>query len=121
MENLKSYLKEKVKELYENGIYFYELHYELLGYNNVKGWPEVLLTSEDDEEIGDKDELDMENFEWLYINDDELEICCGGDWQSPMKLTIHLINNEFVVVNTEENYYENGLTEDEFDDLLEIK
>ena len=119
MKNLKSYLKEKVEELYEDGVEFYDLHYELFG-EQITNWPEIIEEDMEEEDVIGKESLDMENFEWLSIDDDELEICCGGDWQTPMKLTIQLDYDRLVVANTENDYFENGLSKDEFNHILSI-
>jgi len=118
MKNLKNYLKEKVEKMYEEGKNFYDLSYKLFGGHLVKGWPWVFP---EDSEEEDKEPLDMENFEWLSIDEDKLEICCGGDWQKPMKLTLQLDDGDkLVVIDTENDYFENGLSEDKFNDLLGI-
>ena len=58
--------------------------------------------------------LDMENFEWLSITDNELVIACGGDWQKPKTLTIKLINGKLTVTNIIDDSYTEGMDEDAF-------
>lgn len=103
---IKSYIKQKYEELGE----FDDLHYEILGEDNVKKWPQVL---EDPDDKASKEPLDMENFEWISISDDELVISCGGDWQEPLTLTIKLINGQLTVTDKEDGF-EDGMSEEEF-------
>ena len=65
----------------------------------------------------DEEDIDFENFNWLEISDDKLIICCGGDWQNPLTLTIKLIDNKLTVVDSTEGF-SNGLSENEFNTLL---
>jgi hypothetical protein len=128
---MKKFLKEKVEELYSNGFDFYELQYELFG--DVKNWPIAALPSFEDSGELDREDYDdmvsdmgeepqdMENFEWNSITEDELVISCGGDWQRPMKITMNLINDELVVTDTEDDVYDDGMSEEEFNEILEIE
>lgn len=61
---MKKFLAEKVRNLYKKGEDFWDQY--LLKFKN---WPKV-----------DEEDLDTENFSWMSITDDELVICCGGDW-----------------------------------------
>lgn len=129
---MKNFLKEKVKNLYEKGEDFYDLPYSLFGEDNVENWPNAYLPSEEEfidrgfgdhddyEEIKDAEEpQDMENFEWISVDDDEVVVCCGGDWQMPMKITLRLNdNNQLVVFDTENEVFEEGLSEEDFNELL---
>lgn len=110
IENIKSFLRDALKEMD-----FYDLPYELLGENNVVNWPQISMKDfpEDPEEEAFDEPLDMENFEWLSITDDELIVACGGDWQEPLTLTIKLINGKLTVTHTEEGY-EEGMNEETF-------
>jgi hypothetical protein len=96
-------VKDYLKNLVENGIDFYDLPYEL----EVENWPDV------EDEDGNKESLDMENFEWLSIDDDQMVIACGGDWQDPQTLTIKMVNGELTVVETEDGF-SSGISEEEF-------
>jgi hypothetical protein len=119
---MKDFLKEKVQELYENGYDFYDLVYELFGEDNVDNWPYVVVDDVDDDEVVEKEPLDMENFEWLSLDDNELVVCCCGDWQSPMKLTIQSDGDGLVVVDTEDiPEMEDGMSEDEFNKVLGVE
>jgi len=95
-------VKDYLKNLVENGIDFYDLPYEL----EVGNWPDV-------EDEGDNEPLDMENFEWLSIDDDQMVVACGGDWQEPLTLTIKMVDGELTVVETEDGF-SSGLSRDEF-------
>jgi len=99
--NLKSFLKQSLEKV-DN--VFYDLHYEV--FDDVVNWPQVDI----DDEL---EPLDMENFEWLSINDDEIIIACGGDWQEPLTLTIKVINGKLTVTNSREGFA-NGMYYDTF-------
>lgn len=99
---IKEYLANKVKEIYKKGEDFYNVHY----YLPIKNIP-----------IVDDERLDMENFEWLEISDDKIVVCCGGDWQEPMTLTIKLDGDNLLVVDYKDGYIV-GLSENEFNQLL---
>jgi len=110
--NIKDYLKNLIEE---SGVDFWDLPYEL----SVENWPEVKESEDDEDEDyeGDYEPLDCENFEWLSIEDDELIIACGGDWQEPKTLTIKMIDDVLTVVNVEDGFSQ-GMSEDEFCDAL---
>ena len=38
------------------------------------------------------EDIDIENFEILSMNEDEIIMCAGGDWQTPVKFKIYLDN-----------------------------
>jgi hypothetical protein len=100
---MKNYLKKLVLQTYkEDGEDFFGLPY----YLDIEELPNV-----DDESI------DFENFEWLEITDDKLIVCCGGDWQDSLTLTIELIDNKLLVTNSVGGF-KDGLSEDEFNLLL---
>lgn len=109
IDNIKSFLRKALTEMD-----FYELPYELLGENNVVNWPQVKLPPFEEGDEPDLEPLDMENFEWISITDDELVIACGGDWQEPLTLTIKLINGKLTVVKTESNEWQEGMDEEIF-------
>ena len=45
---------------------------------------------------GHLEELDLENFGILEVTDTKLRFWAGGDWQTPMEVTLELINDEFI-------------------------
>ena len=110
---IKEYLRAKSAEV-ENP--FYDLDYEALGEDNVVNWPIVKMKdfSDDPEDEFEEEPLDMENFEWLSITDDEIVIACGGDWQEPQTLTIKIVNGKLTVTNAIHGEYREGMNEDQF-------
>jgi hypothetical protein len=108
LTTIKEYLRVKSSEVEDP---YYDLDYEALGPDNVVNWPIVKI---EDEDFQEEEPLDMENFEWLSITDDELVICCGGDWQEPQTLTIKVVNGKLTVTNTIPGEYRNGLNEEQF-------
>jgi hypothetical protein len=70
---------------------------------SVKNWPV------DD----DGEQQDIENYEILSIDDDKMVMCCGGDWQEPMKITIELVDDKLTVTGVEKGIFEEGLDSDE--------
>lgn len=72
--------------------------------------------SEDEPEIFE--DLDFENFCFSKVEDDEIVFCAGGDWQTPLTITIKL--NEFDDIYVAN--YKDGYEEDEqirFHDIIE--
>ena len=106
--SIKSFLKQKLQEV----DYFGSLSYEIFGEENVVNWPIVRL--EDEAGHSEMEPLDMENFEWLSITDNEIKVCCGGDWQEPQTLTIVLVNGKLTVTNAIEGEYQEGMNEEQF-------
>ena len=105
---IKEYLRAKSAEVEHP---FYDLDYEALGEDNVVNWPIVRLEWEGEV---DEEPLDMENFEWLSITDDEIVVACGGDWQEPQTLTIKIVNGKLTVTNAIPGEYREGMSEEDF-------
>ena len=61
--------------------------------SSIKNWPSI-----------EGEPLDCENSEIISISDNEIVICCGGDWQDPQTLTISLVNSELTVINSIDGY-----------------
>ncbi len=77
---------------------------ELDIYNlNVELWPD----DQDDEA------MDLENHEFNSLTDEEFIMCCGGDWQDPVKVYIRAVDGKLKVVRVDYTY-EEGMTEEEF-------
>lgn len=106
--NIKDYLKEKIEKL---NIDFYDLPYEIQ--YETENWPEI----EDEDNV---EQLDCENFEWISIDDDEIIISCGGDWQEPKTLTIKMEDKILSVTNIEDGM-EPGMSEEEFYEIIGIE
>ena len=109
INGIKSYLREKLSQV--DG--WYELQYDAFDENNVVNWPEVKLPDLEGEDETFYEPLDMENFEYISVTEDELVICCGGDWIEPLTLTINLINGKLTVTHMESGYQE-GMDEKNF-------
>lgn len=107
--NIKQFLRENIINAPEE---FWNVHYDIFGEDNVVNWPQVELPPFEEGDKPELEPLDMENFEWLSVTDDEVVICCGGDWQEPLTLTIRLINGKLTVINKTEGY-EEGMSEEE--------
>jgi len=105
ISNIKSYFKDKLTK-----VEFSDLPYELI--EDVTNWPNVKIEDEGDDEVFEEP-LDLENFEWVSISDDEFVIACGGDWQEPQTLTIKLINGKLTVTNSAEGFPD-GMDEETF-------
>jgi hypothetical protein len=110
--NIKTFLREKLQEVE----YYGELPYEIFGEENVVNWPivEMKEISDDPDDKFENEPLDMENFEWLSITDNEIKVCCGGDWQAPQTLTIVIVNGKLTVTNAVEEEYQEGMDEQQF-------
>ena len=103
-------IKEHIRTLLNQGYGYYDLQYQL--FNDVDNWP-IITLPDPYEEDNIEEPLDMENFEWLSLTDNEIQIACGGDWQEPYTLVIQLINGRLTVVQTTPGYPE-GMSEEEF-------
>lgn len=110
---MKKYLAEKVKKAYQDDSDFYELPY-YLNIDETKGWPKI--PEHNFPEALEK--LDMENFEWLEITDTKAVVCCGGDWQTPMKVTMELKDGKLIVTDIKNDFFKDGLSENKFNKLL---
>ena len=131
MKNTKEFIREKVQEMYDEGYEFYDIHHNLFGEDNVENWP-VSASDDgwrDDGDDGDNytydysestEPQDMENFEWLEINEDDVVVCCGGDWQEPIKITMTFDGKKLIVVEQEDGVYEEGMEEKEFNETLGV-
>jgi len=108
-------IKEHLKEKYNNGEWdFFDLPYVVCG-DKVKNWPQ--LPEPDFPES--LEYLDMENFEWMSISDDEMVVTCGGDWQNPKTLTIKIIDGKLTVTKSVDvTEYKEGMSEEEFLKLI---
>jgi len=100
---MKKYLAKIAKQVYQDEDEdFYGLPY----YLEFENLPEI-----------DGETVDFENFEWLEVSDDTLVVCCGGDWQDPLTLTIKLIDDKLSVINSTQEFNK-GLSEDDFNLLI---
>lgn len=82
---------------------------------SVDDWPKVK------DEDGELEDLDLENVEIIKIDQDEIIVWGGGDWQSPMKVTIQMVGGRMKVVSAEDggNYNDHTfLSEDEIEEAL---
>lgn len=111
-QGIKGYLKAVIDK---GDVDFSDLPYEIFGENNVVNWP--LVREDPEDHRSDNEPLDMENFEWLSITNDELTVACGGDWQEPMTLTIKLINGQLTVTNVVYGFAE-GMDEEQMIKIL---
>lgn len=61
--------------------------------------------------------IELENYSIPLIDDNKMILCCGGDWEEPIKLTIEVVNDMLTVISFENNVFEDGYSTEE---LLEI-
>ncbi len=107
--SLKECLREMIynEEDNELDIYMLEAH----------NWPKAK-----DDEGEDADSLDMENYELIGLTDTQFIMACGGDWQTPMNVTMELVDGELTVTEaTKVEKWKEGMDEDEFVKLLLAK
>lgn len=110
-----NYLKEKVRKVYNQDLDFYDLPHEM--FNDVINWPMIPEIEPFQDSL---EPLDLENFEWLEINEKELKICAGGDWQEPMNVTMKIEGDKLKVIDFKNAPYKEGMDEDMFNDLLGV-
>lgn len=82
--------------------------------DQVLYWPDVEID-------GDKEPLDLENWEILELNDEKLVMLAGGDWQEPKKLILIPASKHKLMVAsvTDIENWGHGLTEDEIIYILQ--
>jgi hypothetical protein len=95
---------------------------ELPDWPKVMSWDNSEYDSEEEAiENGEEAEsLDTENFEIVSINEEEFEVCAGGDWQDPKTIVIGLKFNEgkapTLQVTSIQDGFEEGMDEDSITD-----
>jgi len=92
-----------------------EILYENL--SNIYNWPEINLYDYESENYT-SETLDIENCSIIEVNDECLEVVCGGDTQQPHLVKIELINGELVVVSCESHEFLTGYDYDELVNIL---
>ncbi len=90
MKTFKEVLREAI--LKDDEIDFYDIF--------IANWP-------NDEE---GDGQDVENWSIISLSDDKMVMCCGGDWQEPVKMTIELVDEKLTVTETEFGIYDDGMS-----------
>jgi hypothetical protein len=102
---LKEALKEKVREFIQRDEYF-DLHANLIGLLNLENVPMKVYGKEEAEakgyKEGEQEDLDFENWKLFSMNDDELFIAAGGDWQGPLQFKVKYENGQFVCFDAED-------------------
>lgn len=91
---------EKISEVCPDGFDSYEFVSEVIG------WPTVPEYVDDEKSEVEMEHLDTENFFVKELADEYIIVVAGGDWQDPLEVMIHLIDNKLVVtkVSTPEYY-----------------
>jgi hypothetical protein len=123
--NLKAFLRDNLIDAPEE---FWNVHYDIFGEEYVVNWPKIKIPPVDFNDINpelnfefgdDEEPLDMENFEWLSVTDDELVVACGGDWQEPLKVTMKLIKGKLTVTKTEKvTDWQDGMSQEELTNAI---
>jgi len=89
----------------------YEPLYDLIDKSNLK-------TFTNDENNRKEEEIDFENFSVLELNEDNIVICAGGDWQEPIKFELFLDNDNIKTKILEHNVYDEGIYDEEYLSML---
>ncbi len=77
----------------------------------VTNWPTV---TDDD---GDEEPLDLENYEIIKLNEKEMIMACGGDWQEPLTFTLVPDGDKLKVIDITTGF-DNGLSDKEIIKIL---
>lgn len=92
--------------------------------NRIINYPQVQSPNADFPDMEAEDlleDLDLENCGVLRLKDNSIVFCGGGDWQNPLK--VEMVYNEITGQYTcnvlEEGYYSDGLSDEEFMNILE--
>lgn len=84
-------------------------------------WPNAIEPENLDGEEWFEEPQDLENYDIVYITDEEIEISCGGDWQEPMTIRIECFNGILTVTSAEADEGPDfGLDEIEIKEILKI-
>ena len=73
---------------------------------------DVPYDGEENEEDGFED-LDVESWEILSIDENQMTMCAGGDWQQPQIFTLEWYEHNLLKVVSKTNGYEDGLSNEE--------
>lgn len=84
------------------------------GLTSLPNWPVL-----HDIDMDCEDPLDVENFEFLDFNDEEITVCCGGDWQDPHTVVIGLIGGDVCVKDYYESDFHEGYSYDVVEQLFQ--
>lgn len=96
---------------------------------DLPGYPKVEIDGDTSEEIRfvtsenyneEKYELlDIKNFEIVSVDDEEIILCAGGDWQAPLTFSIkeNEKNGKLQIGDIYQGFNE-GMSDEEFDDLM---
>ena len=99
---LKEALREKVQEFIKRETDF-DLNANLLEILNLENVPMKVYGKEEAEakgcKEGEEEDLDFENWKLFSMNDDELIIAAGGDWQDPLQFKVKFENGVFTCFN----------------------
>lgn len=73
----------------------------------------------------DNEPYDLENYGFMQITDTKIVFYCGGDWQSPMEVTIELVGNMPKITSTRlitdfGTYVQNEIPEEVAYELMEL-
>lgn len=73
----------------------------------------------------DGEQYDLENYGFTEITDTKIVFYCGGDWQSPIEVTVELVNKMPTITKTEKienfgQYRGNEIPEEKVYELLNL-
>lgn len=96
---------------------------------DILGWPKIPAYMDYDEdgipvpeENPDMEELDLENFEFVEIDDRHLIMNCGGDWQNPYEVRIELNSDDELEIKSYKLTEDYGKKDSiNIEELLDIK
>ncbi len=77
----------------------------------VTNWPTVK------EESGSEEALDLENYEIIKLDEKEMTMACGGDWQEPLTFTLVPDGDKLKAVDITAGF-DDGLSDKEVVEIL---
>ena len=87
--------------------------------DEVENWPKI-STVNDDGEIDDLEQLDCENCSFTQLDSKKIVVSAGGDWQSPLTMTIESEGGKLYVTSFEFSYDEDGISMDYMKEQISI-
>ena len=88
---------EFLKLIWDSDAEYEDERIELWPITKLRGWPKIEYDFDGNPDNIEIEPLDLENWEIVKLEDDEVIVNAGGDWQEPHSVSIKLINGELKV------------------------
>ena len=103
-----------VKDIVRNAIIDSDGDIDIYGLCGVvANWPQVEEPDSFDEEEFHEEPLDLENWEIIFISDDKMVMCGGGDWQEPLTFTLVKLDENTLMSTNGYRNFESGMSNED--------